>query len=215
MKRHVDAILFDLDGTLVDSAGDIATSVNYTLDRMQLPRHSTAEIRQFVGDGMKALLTRAIGTDDEAQLKAGITLFREHYFAHCMDTSALYPGVVDVLRAFDGKPMAVVTNKPRAVSVHMLQCLGLMPHFGLIVGGETTPYKKPHPEPLLHALRHFGAEPSRSAIVGDHANDILAGKAIGMFTCAVTYGLTDRATLERAQPHALIDRLEDLTTCLS
>ena len=210
IRRRVDAVLFDLDGTLVDSARDIAASVNWVLSELGLARHSVEEIQRFVGDGMKSLLTRAIGTDDPEHLKASIKLFREHYRAHCLDTSRLYPGVMTVLEALRDKPLAVVTNKPREVSVYMIEQLGLAPHFRVILGGESTPNKKPHPEPILHALQQLGAEPTRSAIVGDHANDILAGKAAGLWTCAVTYGLTDRAILEHTQPDLLLDRLEDL-----
>ena len=210
MKRNVDAVLFDLDGTLVDSARDIAASVNWVLGELGLPRHSEDEIQRFVGDGMKSLLTRAIGTDDPEHLKTSIKLFREHYRAHCLDTSRLYPGVTTVLDALRGKPLGLVTNKPRAVSVHMMDALGIAPYFKVILGGESTPNKKPHPEPLLHALQQLGARPQRSAMVGDHANDIEAGKAAGMHTYAVTYGLTDRATLERAQPDLFLDHLEEL-----
>ena len=201
-----------MDGTLVDSARDIAASVNWVLGELGLARHSVEEIQRFVGDGMKSLLTRAIGTDDPEHLKASIKLFREHYRAHCLDTSRLYPGVMTALEALRDKPLAVVTNKPREVSVHMIERLGIAPYFRVILGGESTPNKKPHPEPVLRALEHLGHPPAHSAIVGDHANDIQAGKAAGLFTCAVTYGLTDRATLEPLQPDVFIDRLADLLT---
>ena len=210
MKRQVEAVLFDLDGTLVDSGRDIAASVNWVLGEMGLPQHSLPEIQRFVGDGMKTLLTRAIGTDDEERLTAGIKLFRAHYREHCLDTSTLYPGVRAVLEALRAKPLAVVTNKPRPVSLHMIEALGIAPYFKVILGGESTPNKKPHPEPLLHALKALDVAPERSAMVGDHANDIEAGKAAGLWTCAVTYGLTDRAALERTQPDLFLDRLEDL-----
>lgn len=210
MPRQVDAILFDLDGTLVDSAGDIATSVNWMLGELGLPQRSVSDIQRFVGDGMKALLTRAIGTEDPERLTTSIRLFREHYRAHCLDTSRLYPDVLPVLEALRDKPLAVVTNKPREVSIHMLEGLGIAPHFRVVLGGESTPNKKPHPEPLLSALQQLGVPPARSAIVGDHVNDILAGKAAGLWTCAVTYGLTDRAALEQTRPDLLLDRLESL-----
>ena len=214
-RRHVDAILFDLDGTLVDSARDIAASVNWVLGELGLARHSVEEIQRFVGDGMKSLLTRAIGMEDPEHLITSIKLFRAHYRTHCLDTSRLYPGVTTVLDALRDKPLAVVTNKPREVSVHMIEQLGIAPYFRVILGGESTPNKKPHPEPLLHALSQLGVPPARSAIVGDHVNDILAGQAAGLWTCAVTYGLTDRATLEPLQPDLCIDRLEDLLTHLN
>lgn len=215
MKRQVEAILFDLDGTLVDSARDIAASVNFLLGELGLPQRSEAQIRQFVGDGMKDLLIRAIGTDDPARLEASIRLFRQHYFAHCLDTSTLYPGVLEVLHALRGKRLGLVTNKPRAVSVHMCEQLGIAGYFGVMVGGETTPNKKPHPEPVLHALQQLGAAPSQSAMVGDHANDIQAGKTAGLWTCAVTYGLTDRATLVALQPDCCLERFEELLQYVS
>lgn len=206
----MEAILFDLDGTLVDSSRDIAASVNWVLAQLGLPPRSVEDIQRFVGDGMRALLARAIGTEDEERLRASIVLFREHYRAHCLDTSTLYPGVRKVLDALRGKAMAVVTNKPRAVSLHMMEQLGIAPCFRVILGGESTPNKKPHPEPLLQALHQLGVPPERSAIVGDHTNDILAGKAAGLWTCAVTYGLTERAALEQTCPDLLLDRLDGL-----
>jgi len=209
-QRQVHAILFDLDGTLVDSAQDITTSVNWTLTQLGLPARRHDEVVTFVGDGMKLLLTRAIGTDDPERLRESLRLFREHYWAHCLETTHLYPEVIPVLDALRTTPLAVVTNKPREVTGRILEGLGIATYFRVVLGGESTAQKKPHPEPLLKALQQLNAEPQQSAIVGDHPNDIQAGHAAGLVTCAVTYGLCDRATLQAEHPHLLLDRLPDL-----
>jgi phosphoglycolate phosphatase len=209
-RRSVETILFDLDGTLVDSARDIATSVNWVLAQEGQATRSQEDIAAYVGDGMKCLLMRAFDTTDEQRLCDIVCAFRAHYRAHCLDTSQLYPGVLAALDDWRKKKLAVVTNKPYDVTMIMLEGLGMTDRFTTILGGESTPHKKPHPEPLLTALQTCHTPPHASVMVGDHLNDILAGRAAGTVTCAVTYGLSTSESLQVAVPDLCIAQLQEL-----
>lgn len=207
---NVDALIFDLDGTLIDSARDLAGSVNHTLKSMGLPEKSLSEVESYIGDGMKTLLERATDTSDAAVIQKAIDLFKPYYLEHCVDATRLYPGVLEVLDHFRGKKMALVTNKPEAMTAKTLRHLGILQKFGAVIGGDSTERKKPHPDPVLKSLERIGAEPAKSLMVGDGATDVRAGKAAGLYTCAVTYGFKLRSELLKENPDFVLDNITDL-----
>ena len=209
MKR-VQAILFDLDGTLIDSVRDIAASVNWVLNGMGLPVKSVEEVGGFVGDGVQTLLQRSIGGNDHAAIQEAVKRFRAHYLRHCLETTRLYPTVQETLARVRTKRLAVVTNKPYPPTMRILDGLQVTGYFPVVLGGESTARRKPHPEPVLKALELLEVAAEEAMIVGDSPHDIEAGRQAGLHTCGVTYGLTPRAAVEATRPDHLIDAMQEL-----
>lgn len=212
--RPIATLLFDLDGTLVDSRRDITASVNAVLRQLGHRERSVAEVSAFVGDGVAKLLQRALGDATPEQLGRARRMFLEHYLEHCLDTTVLYPGVRRTLARLRHQAMAVITNKPHAMSVKILAALQIDRYFRVVLGGESTRNKKPHPEPIRVALKRLGVPPAHAAMIGDSPNDLHAGQAAGTITCAVTYGLTPRKTLAAIHPDYFLDCFADLLPLL-
>lgn len=214
MRRRVDLVIFDLDGTLVDSRQDLSASVNHALGRLGLPPLSLETVAGFVGDGVGPLLARALtaarGAADEAEVEAGLRAFREHYALHLLDATRPYAGVPEALQALGRKAMAVATNKPQGYALAILEGLGLHHHFRLVLGGDSTPHKKPHPAQAEAILAAVGLPPAAALMVGDSPQDVAMARAAGCGACAVTYGLRSREELAAAAPDFLLDDLRDL-----
>ncbi len=204
-KQSIEAILFDFDGTIVDTREDIANSVNFTLNRLNRPSHSVDEITSWIGDGVLDLLAKALG--GEELLQEALPLFRAHYFENCAEKTVLYPEVLKALTYFSELPLAIVTNKPEAPTLTILEALDINRFFPVMIGGDTLSQKKPSPEPILEAVHRLGVSPKKTIMVGDSVNDIQAGKAAGTATCAVTYGFVDEPVLKSAHPDMLISSL--------
>ena len=212
-KMTIDAVLFDLDGCLIDTSDDLAASANALRAEHGLPAVDVATVLGWVGDGAPVLAARALGVPVEDALAAeGLTFFREHYTAHRLAHARPDPGVESGLRRLrdEGKRLAVVSNKPVAMCVEILDVLGLADHFATILGGDSAPVKKPDPALLHLALERVGVPAERSAMVGDGAQDILAGRAAGCLTVAVTWGFRSREEIEPTGPDRWIDRFEEL-----
>ncbi len=189
-------MLFDLDGTLVDSLPDIAASVDHVRASFQLPALGTAAVVGMVGDGLVKLLERAMG-DRFSDPDEALQLYREHHWDQCIALVAPFPGVVDCLAAWQaaGHPLAVVTNKPARFVHRILDHLGMDRWFDAVVCGDTTPERKPHPAPILWALRALNHDGEGAVMVGDSPNDLRAGRAAGLRTVAVLYGYGAEAEL--------------------
>lgn len=208
--RELDLILCDLDGTLIDSKRDIAASANFTLRALGLAELPAERIYGFIGDGVRKLLERTLPPDQAGEVDRAWSIFSRHYRAHLLETTVLHAGVREFLAHFREKPKIVVTNKPEVFALPVLEGLGILPCFERIIGGESMPIKKPHPDAILALLRERAIEAGRAVMIGDGANDIEAGKRAGVITCAVTYGLSDRDTLAACAPDLLIDDLREL-----
>lgn len=190
MHHAVRLLVFDLDGTLVDSKVDLANSVNHALRSFGLPELPHPLIYSFVGDGASMLIRRAVGDDRNGILPAVLSLFLAHYREHLLDTTLPYPGVADALRERAGDyRMAILTNKPVDMARTILSGLSLAPCFVDVRGGDSFGSKKPDPEGLLHMMRIHRASPGESLMIGDSRNDVLTGRSAGVTTCGVTYGL--------------------------
>lgn len=201
-----DAVLFDLDGTLVDSFDDIAASANHalvTVGRTALP---VPLIKSYVGEGIHVLMRRALGTDDPELIERAVAAWRPHYEAHCLDRTLPYGGVVPLLQALAaaGVKLGVVSNKLESLTVATVNGLGWKSLFGAVVGGDTTPQRKPDPSPLRHAAGILGITGKRILFVGDTANDLGAARAAGWPSCAVTWGQIPEEELRRLQPDFLV-----------
>lgn len=209
---HFHSVTFDLDGTLLDTIADLAEGCRLMLEEIGAPPRSQAEVHSFVGKGMAVLVERCL-THERApsaeQLQAAIESFKRHYAAVNGRFTLIYPGVVDGLQAWQasGVKMGVVTNKPGMFTEALLERMGLIDYFDVIVSGDTTAHKKPHPEPVLHACRLFGVRPDRNLHIGDSANDILAARAAGSPAYCVPYGYNEGKPVDSADCDALVSDL--------
>jgi phosphoglycolate phosphatase len=209
-----DLWLFDLDGTLADTADDVAAAMNHVLDTEGLPRLPRATVVQFVGYGVRRLVERvmeAMGRPVDGRLDPMVETFLAFYRGHMLDRTRLFPGVAPTLErlAAGGARLAVVTNKPEGPSRAILEGLGVAWRFAAIVGGDSLERKKPDPLPITHLVARFGADPSRTLMVGDTGVDIATARAAGVRSCVATYGYAYRDDLSGAD-HA-IAAFEELT----
>ncbi len=207
---RVDLIIFDLDGTLVDTCHDLANSVNFALNALDLPPLELQEVISHVGDGLKKLMDRSLPKDRLGEMDEAIDIFRSHYREHLLDFSVFYPKVENVLNYFRGKKMAVVSNKPEEFTRLILKGLRRADLFEIILGGDSLPVMKPDPGPILHILKQLSVSPEKTAIVGDGTTDIEAGKAANVWTCAVTYGLKKKEVLLKMKPDFMIEDIVEL-----
>jgi phosphoglycolate phosphatase len=212
--KAVQLLIFDLDGTLVNTLDDISTSVNHTLGCFGRPPISADTVRQYVGDGIETLMMRAFG-DATEQIPGVVAVYKDHHRAHLMDRSVLYPGVVDTLAAFSGIPLAVISNKTREFVVPLLERLSIARYFKYLIGADDGLALKPAPDAVLKVLSAAGTAHDASVIVGDGTTDIRAGKAADIMTCAVTYGFRSEQELRAACPDYVISRLPDLIKLFS
>lgn len=203
-------LVFDLDGTLVDSRADLAASANHLRAAWSMPPLPEAEVGKLIGHGLGKLVRGLLSIEDSHEVERGMDVFRRHYREHCLDRTRLYEGVLETLAALDGRAMAVVTNKPKSFTDQILLGLGIASRFGLVLGADSTPKRKPDPMPILVAMERLGATPRETLVVGDSDTDVIAGKAAGARTCGVTYGIGDVAVLRGHAPDHLIDRFPDL-----
>jgi phosphoglycolate phosphatase len=209
-------VVFDLDGTLVDSAADLAKATNQALQDVA----PTAQplpidvVKAFVGDGAAVLIARTLryaGIDLPVQAVKPVFLAR--YRECLLETTRLYPGVAETLAAIGDRTLAVLTNKPGVLSRNILDGLGVGDRFRLIWGPDDAGSHKPDPAGLLRMLEATGFPPEQAAIVGDSGVDVAAGRAAGVLTVGVTYGLNP-ASLAAAAPDIRIDDIRDLPSVL-
>ena len=212
---EVRALIFDLDGTLIDSKLDLALSVNATLAELGRNPLPHEQIFSYVGQGAPALIARALGGDaSEQDCMLGLEFFIKYYSAHKLDNTILYPGVRETLDALHGMPMAVYTNKPVRVSRSIIQGLGIAGHFRSVYGGNSFESKKPHPMGVESILREFGAAPTQVMIVGDSEVDVQTARNAGTWVCGVTYGFGSHHFTEYP-PDLVVNNLSELPPHLS
>jgi len=210
MGKAVRLVVFDLDGTLVDSKADLANSVNYALGAFEYPLLPNETVYSYVGDGASILIQRSLGTDGREILPLVLETFLTHYREHLLDTTVPFPGVSESLEAHSKAfEMALLTNKPVDMTRKILAGLSLSRYFVDVRGGDSFDSKKPNPEGLLRMIKERGTSPAESLMVGDSVNDILAGQGAGVATCGVSYGLGAKGFAEHA-PDFTIDRFPEL-----
>ncbi|MCB4756903.1 MAG: HAD-IA family hydrolase [Elusimicrobia bacterium] len=207
----IQTILFDLDGTLIDSRADLAAAVNNALVVTGRAAKRPEEIVPFIGNGLSVLLRDVIGPIDDKTLDVAIKTFSDYYLIHCLDKTVLYEGVAECLLDLSIRhKLAVVTNKPKGFSEKIVKGLGIGDALSLIMGGDSTTQKKPHPDPLLEALKILGGRAERTLMVGDGSQDIGAGKAAGIRTCVARYGYGFRPETMGLKPDFVIDKFSEL-----
>lgn len=203
-------LIFDLDGTLVDSKKDLTASVNYIRQRFDLPVLTEEEIARFIGNGALMLIRRALAAKaTEANVQAGLQLFLSYYRAHMLDYTVLYPGVRETLDRLRDCKLAVLTNKPVHFSCAMLDGLGIYDHFEVVYGGNSFDRKKPDPVGIYQILSDTKGQREKTWMIGDSAVDVLTGRNAGTTTCGVTYGYAAE-TFKDSPPDFLIDTFSEL-----
>jgi phosphoglycolate phosphatase len=210
-------VIFDLDGTLIDSRLDLVHSVNAALRHIGRPELPDDVIASYVGDGAPILIQRALGGEavDEALVRKGLEFFLSYYREHKLDHTTVYPGIAEALAAIqnsaNGVPrkMAVLSNKPVNPSRAIIEELGLGPFFSHVYGGNSFPSKKPDPEGVRKLLAESGAGPEQAAIVGDSHVDIETGRNAGLWTVGVSYGFAPH-TLKDVEPDIDVDTPREL-----
>ena len=208
----IELLIFDLDGTLIDSKLDIAYAVNATRAHLGMGPLDIEVISTYVGNGAPVLIRRALGADAaEAAVQAGLEYFLEYYREHKLDYTQLYPGVREALDRLREarKRLAILTNKPVGVSRAIIQGLGLSAHFFQVYGGNSFEFKKPHPIGVETLMAEAGKERAATLMVGDTSVDIETARNAGVRVCGVRYGFAPD-TLDNPPPDLLIDRMEQL-----
>lgn len=206
--------MFDLDGTLVDSVADIELNLNRALADLGLSPVTLEQVRNWVGRGASRLVYCVL--DNQRQSPdlhdALLTRFMARYEATVCEASAPYPGVRELLSACraEGLHLACVTNKPYVPARGLLAALDLLEPFDLLLGGDSLVHKKPHPDPLLHCLRHFGVKAEEALMVGDSRNDVEAARAAGVKVLAVPYGYNHGEPVADSRPDWLVESLSVL-----
>ena len=208
----MELLIFDLDGTLVDSKSDLAQSVNGTRSHMGMPPLEHATVCSYIGNGAPVLIRRALGEQaTEQEVQEALEFFLEHYREHCLDCTVLYPGVKVALDRLHhaGKRLAVLTNKPVAMSRAIVEGLGVGGHFFRVYGGNSFDFKKPHPIGVETLLRESGVGPEDAIMVGDSSVDIRTAVNARIRSCGVTYGFQPESLVD-PPPDLLVDRMEEL-----
>jgi phosphoglycolate phosphatase len=220
--HQIRLLVFDLDGTLIDSRLDLIHSVNATLRHIGRPELDGALVASYVGDGAPTLVRRALGdtdTDNDALLPRALEYFLAYYRQHKLDHTTVYAGIREMLsglaqRSNGGRRlMAVLSNKPVNPSRDILRALGLGDFFVHVYGGNSFPTKKPDPLGISTILQETGVPAAEALMIGDSAVDVLTGRNAGMWTCGVTYGFAPH-TLEDSPPDVLVDTPLELAELL-
>ncbi len=207
---HIDTFLFDLDGTLVDSSGDIYEAVLHTLKKLGFNPLPKEEVIKHVGYGGRKLLEGVLKTKDDTLLDKAVDIFREYYYKYPVVYSKPYEGVKELLSHLKekGKKIGVVTNKYEDISWEVVKGVGLGEFVDFLVGGDTTPEKKPSPVPVLYALEKLGGD--RGIIIGDSETDIKSGKEAGIETCLVMYGFGKKDIALSYKPDYVVNSVKQI-----
>lgn len=204
------AVLFDLDGTIIDSRGDIAAACNHALTSVDRAPLDESVIATYVGDGARMLMARALSiAPDEPIVDRALDAFHRYYEDHAAVHTTLMPGARELLDALDDRPVALVTNKPRGATLAVLAALGLAERFATVRTGSDGPLK-PDPRAILDVLRWIRTPPRDAWVVGDGEQDVRAGRAAGCQTVGVRGGLQGDAKLVASEPDALVGSLGEL-----
>ncbi len=206
----VKLLVFDLDGTLADTGSDLALSVNRTLQSLGIPTRPEAEILGFVGDGVRKLIERSLGSAYPDRFEEAMKQFKDIYHEHLLDQTTLYPGVLDVLEYYGEKEKVLITNKTLEFTLAICRGLGIAGYFKEVIAGDSTEFMKPDPRLLLPLFERFGAAPGETLVVGDGVNDILLARNAGARSCAFLNGLGKRTELLSLHPDFTIERIIEL-----
>ena len=218
----VKAVMIDLDGTLLDTAKDLAVAVNLMLNQLDRPPLDETLVRTFVGKGIPNLVKRALagalsGEPDAALYERALPLYLDCYAGVNGKYTTLYPGVQEGLEALEraGFPLACVTNKTGRFALPLLRQMRIDAYFEIVIAGDTLPQKKPDPLPLTHTCRHFGIAPAQMLMIGDSLNDAQAARAAGCPVFCVTYGYNEGIDVRELDVDAIVGSLLETTRLIT
>ena len=208
--RKTSLIIYDFDGTLVDTLFDIADSVNLSLVDLGLPQLPRKTIRKYIGKGVERLMTQALEGSCFTDIPRAVALFKKHYSENLIKHTDFYPHGREILEHFRNKKQAICSNKPEIFVRKILESLDGLQHFQAIIGGDSVKTKKPHPEGLDLILKKLKVSPDEAVLIGDSPVDIETGKRAGVYTCVVNYGLGLPEEIAAASPDCSVDCLSKL-----
>lgn len=218
----VKVVVIDLDGTLLHTAPDLADAALLMLEELGLPAVAPETVQTYIGNGVsrlvKRVLTRDMNAEPDAELFArALPLYEKHYAQVLYRKSTVFPGVVEGLRAMlkAGFRLACITNKAERFTLPLLEGMGLLEYFELILSGDTLPKRKPDPLPLLHACQHFGIEPQQLLLIGDSLNDTQAARAAGCHVFCVPYGYNRGSDVRELDLDAVVPSLLEATKLIA
>lgn len=202
-KVMVRLLIFDLDGTLVDSSQDIANAINYAVTPFGVRPLTASEIKEMVGSGVTKLIESLLPYEEIKKFSGNpkeeaIERFLEYYSMHLLDNTEAYPGVRETLQKLGGYKKAVISNKREVLSKGVLKGLGLLEFFDVVLGSDSVPEKKPSPVPVLEVLKRLGVSKDEAVMIGDSNYDIESAHAAGVRIITVTYGYRSREDLKSA-----------------
>ncbi len=206
----INAIFFDVDGTLADARLDIAGAMNRVLKTLGRPEKSVKEISSYIGTGVKDLISKSLGGGDAGLVDRATALYEEEYLKHPADHAVLYPGVKDLLQGLPGKRKFILTNRYSHLASALLEKLGILAFFEDVFGGDDEKSIKPSACVMNRILPAVNVDKDEAIIVGDMAIDVMTGKNSGVRTCWVTYGLGKTEDVLPLKPDYVIDRISDL-----
>lgn len=208
----IKTIIFDLDGTLIDSRGDIISSVNKTLVNFNMPTLSHDTIAGYIGEGVELLIKRSIGEEYIDHLEEAMKFYLETYNEECTKATPLFPGVQKVLEELKKNHIniALATNKSNLFNEKILKHLGIYDYFKVIMGAESVERRKPAPDVVYEILKKVNGKTENTLIVGDSKFDIMCGKNAGIYTCGVTYGIDSIDSLIDHDADFMIHNIEKL-----
>jgi len=212
----VKVIMIDLDGTLLNTADDLALSANLMLKDLGLPEQSTATICSYIGKGIRKLVKRALtgeldGEPDVALFEKALPIYEKHYANNLSVNTRPYPGVLEGIKALQqaGFKLACITNKAEAFTLPLLRATGLYDQFEIVLSGDSLPRKKPDPMPLTHICKHFDAQPHEALLIGDSLNDAIAARAADCHVFIVPYGYNEGRDVYELDCDAIVESLFD------
>ena len=212
---QIDSIIFDLDGTLVDSREDIVNAVNYTLISLGLEKKTFEKIVSYIGTGINDLLNKSIGLENKDNFSKARKVFKDYYKQHSTDVTRPYPNVIDILEHYKKKDLFIVTNRRVEMAEVTVKALDLNKYFKAIVGDDGKGCLKPFACPLDKVIDGSNTDKQKILMVGDMDIDVLAGKNMDVITCAVTYGIGKREDLVKAKPDFMISDIVELKSLFS
>lgn len=209
----IDALLFDLDGTLVDSRTAIVDAVNHALNAVGIAERSAHEITAYIGGGVDTLLRRSLGLENEHLLAQTVIPFNRHFAESSTATTVLYQHAREVLEHFikAGKQLFVVTNRRRAVAEKTLTDFNIREYFTDVIGADEVHCAKPAACPIKKVLNRYELAPTKTIMIGDMDVDVLAGKGAGVVTCGALYGIGKKDDILQAHPDLVINQIAELT----
>jgi phosphoglycolate phosphatase len=213
----VKMVMIDLDGTLIDTAPDLAACANRMLEELGRSPYDRKIVATWIGNGVPRLVKRALTGEmwsepAEELFAQALPMFERHYGEHVSDLSRPFPGVLEGVKQLQaqGFSLACITNKAEAFTVPLLKNLGLFEYFELVLSGDSLPKQKPDPLPLMHACRHFGITPDHGVLVGDSSNDVQAARAAQMPVICVTYGYNHGHDIRESHPDVVVESLAEV-----